>query len=69
MVAAAVIAGSFLLLLYLFYRRALPKPLPGIPYNQHAASRVLGDIPEMMSYVKRTKRIFVSPAAASTGEI
>lgn len=64
LVAPAVIAGGFMLLLYLFYCRSLPKPLPGIPYNKHAASRVLGDIPEMMSYVRRTKRIFVSSITA-----
>ncbi|KAL1615347.1 hypothetical protein SLS54_009128 [Diplodia seriata] len=55
---AASIAGGLLLVLYLMYRAALPKPLPGIPYNKEAASKLLGDVPEMMGYVRRTKRIF-----------
>lgn len=62
---AAVIAGGVLLLLYIFYRAALPKPLPGIPYNKHAAASILGDISEMMNYVRRTKRIFVSRVTES----
>lgn len=49
-----------LAILYIGYRAALPKPLPGIPYNQDAAGKLFGDVPEMMGYVKRTKRIFVS---------
>ncbi|KAK1762540.1 hypothetical protein QBC33DRAFT_581676 [Phialemonium atrogriseum] len=40
------------------YRAALPKPLPGIPYNRDAAGKLFGDIPEIMGYVIRTKRIF-----------
>lgn len=46
--------------LYIGYRAALPKPLPDIPYNHDAAGKLFGDVPEMMGYVKRTKRIFVS---------
>ncbi|KAI1746834.1 cytochrome P450 [Xylaria castorea] len=46
------------LALYLGRRAILPKPLAGIPYNRDAANRVIGDIPEMMGYVLRTKRIF-----------
>lgn len=49
-----------LAILYIGYRAALPKPLPDIPYNQDAAGKLFGDVPEMMGYVKRTKRIFVS---------
>lgn len=57
---AAIIAG-LALVLFLGYRAALPRPLPGIPYNENAAHKLFGDVPEMMSYVTRTKRIFVSP--------
>ncbi|KAI0537484.1 cytochrome P450 [Xylaria digitata] len=35
-----------------------PKPLAGIPYNRDAANKMLGDIPEMVGYIMRTKRIF-----------
>ncbi|KAI0441728.1 cytochrome P450 [Xylaria telfairii] len=44
--------------LYLGRRAILPKPLAGIPYNQNAANKMFGDIPEMMGYARRTKRIF-----------
>lgn len=47
--------------LYTLYRAVLPKPLEGIPYNKDAADKLLGDVPEMMGYVMKTKRIFVSP--------
>lgn len=48
-----------LAVIYIGYRAALPKPLPDIPYNHDAAGKLFGDVPEMMGYVKRTKRIFV----------
>ena len=59
-VQGTLVLGVVLAGLYLAYRAALPKPLPNIPYNRDAAKKLLGDIPEMMSYVMRTKRIFVS---------
>lgn len=55
-----VLAALIPIATYLFYLAILPKPLPGIPYNTNAASNPLGDIPEMMRYVLRTKRIFVT---------
>ncbi|KAK3687898.1 cytochrome P450 [Podospora appendiculata] len=62
----AYIVGGVFVALYFAYRAALPKPLPGIPYNKDAASRLFGDVPEMMSYVMRTKRIFCWLAAQTT---
>lgn len=47
--------------LYTLYRAVLPKPLEGIPYNKDAADKLFGDVPEMMGYVIKTKRIFVRP--------
>ncbi|KAI1132462.1 cytochrome P450 [Nemania abortiva] len=44
--------------LYLGRRAILPRPLDGIPYNRDAANKIFGDVPEMMGYVMRTKRIF-----------
>jgi len=55
-----VLLGVLLAGLYLAYRAALPKPLGGIPYNRDAARKLFGDVPEMMAYVMRTKRVFVS---------
>ncbi|KAK3390826.1 cytochrome P450 [Podospora didyma] len=57
-VVLALIAGGVLVALYLWYRAVLPKPLPSIPYNKDAASKLFGDVPEIMGYVMRTKRIF-----------
>ncbi|KAK1834417.1 hypothetical protein QBC39DRAFT_344097 [Podospora conica] len=50
---AVVIAG-----LYFLRRRMLPKPIPNIPFNHDAASKTFGDVPELMGYVMRTKRVF-----------
>ena len=55
----AVLVSGLAAALYLGYRTALPKPLPGIPYNKDAATNLLGDVPEMIRYVLRTKRVFV----------
>ena len=55
----ALLASGLAVALFFGYRAALPKPLPGIPYNREAANRLLGDMPEMIRYVIRTKRIFV----------
>lgn len=55
LLAALVAVG-----LYILYRAILPKPLEGIPYNRDAADKLFGDVPEMMGYVLKTKRIFVS---------
>lgn len=42
---AAILAVS---LGFLFWRAALPKPLPGIPYNHNSAKRILGDLPDAL---------------------
>ncbi|KAH6655386.1 cytochrome P450 [Truncatella angustata] len=54
----ALAVGILILVMYLVYEAVLPKPLPGIPYNHGAPNKIFGDIPEMMGYVIRTKRIF-----------
>ncbi|WYZ35700.1 hypothetical protein EsH8_X_000347 [Colletotrichum jinshuiense] len=53
-----VLTAALILSLVTVYRLLLPKPLPGIPYNQDAAKKLFGDVFEMMGYVMRTKRIF-----------
>ncbi|KAK9775611.1 putative Cytochrome P450 [Seiridium cardinale] len=55
---STLVSGPVLLVLYLAYRAILPKPLAGIPCNVEAPKKILGDVPEMMGYVMRTKRIF-----------
>ncbi|KAI1109151.1 cytochrome P450 [Nemania sp. NC0429] len=56
--AAGLLVALLAVVLYLARRALLPKPLAGIPYNRDAANKILGDVPEMLDYVKRTKRIF-----------
>lgn len=63
--AFSTLGGTFfvavlLVGIYVGYRAVLPRRLPNIPYNRDAAGKLFGDIPEMMGYVMRTKRIFVS---------
>ncbi|KAH8646845.1 cytochrome P450 [Xylariales sp. PMI_506] len=45
-VSVAVLCGF----LYLAYRLALPRPLPGIPYSEDAAKSLLGSLPEIVSF-------------------
>ncbi|KAF2967823.1 hypothetical protein GQX73_g5741 [Xylaria multiplex] len=40
--------------LYLAYRWALPKPLPGIPYDESARNNLFGNLPEMVSMLRNT---------------
>ena len=40
---------------YILYRLLLPHPIPGrIPYIPHSATRLLGDLPDMLAYQSRT---------------
>ncbi|KAK1995371.1 cytochrome P450 [Colletotrichum falcatum] len=47
-------AAGLLLLLYGFYRWALPRPIPGIPHNAAAARHILGDVPSLLEGISRT---------------
>ena len=44
-------------LVYLAYRAALPRPIPGIPHHVSAANSILGDIPSMVRYFTSTKEV------------
>lgn len=48
-VAALVTIGA---LLYLAYRWALPKPIPGIPNDETASKSLLGNVPELLRFKK-----------------
>ncbi|KAI1117899.1 cytochrome P450 [Nemania sp. NC0429] len=39
---------------YLAYRWALPKPIPGIPYDESAKNNLLGNLPEIVSMLRTT---------------
>ncbi|OTB03225.1 hypothetical protein M426DRAFT_60775 [Hypoxylon sp. CI-4A] len=43
-------------LLYLAYLWALPKPIPGIPYDKSAKNSLLGNFSDIQAYVRETKR-------------
>lgn len=49
----AAVGFTLLAGLYLLYRLALPRPLPGIPYNAKSASRLFGDIPDLVSFISK----------------
>lgn len=49
-----IVLPSLALAIYLLYRWALPKPIPGIPRNDKATKSVLGDAPAMISYITKT---------------
>ncbi|KAH0421154.1 cytochrome P450 monooxygenase [Colletotrichum camelliae] len=55
---ALAFAAAGVLTLYFLYRALLPRPLPGIPYNKTAATSLLGDMPEMISHVKKTGEMY-----------
>ncbi|KAI0158544.1 cytochrome P450 [Pestalotiopsis sp. NC0098] len=54
--AVSAIVVGLLSLLYLGYQWALPKPLPGIPYNKAATKSILGDAVEMSEVRKKGGR-------------
>ncbi|KAI0132452.1 cytochrome P450 [Xylariales sp. AK1849] len=53
--ASAIIIG-FVSFLYLAYQWALPKPLPGIPYNKAAVKTIFGDAAELSQIRKNGGR-------------
>ena len=50
-----VLIGSAIL--YLAYRAALPRPIPGIPYHKSAANSLFGDIPRLLKHYTAEKAI------------
>lgn len=55
---AVLLVGSVLLSLVLCYRWALPKPIPGIPYNKEAVKSIFGDAGSMVAYTSKTQEMF-----------
>lgn len=54
--APAWISIAIITILYVLYRRALPKPIPGIPHNELSARRLSGDGVPMLALQKAGKR-------------
>lgn len=59
MARLALALGFVAAALFVLYRWALPKPIPGIPYNEASASRLLGDIPDLIADLKRCGDVFL----------
>jgi hypothetical protein len=53
----ALIFGVLLTALYLVYQWALPKPIPGIPYDRDAARSLRGNLPEILEFTKTHGRL------------
>lgn len=59
LVIGSILFQCILASVYLIYRLALPKPIPGIPYNKTSASRLLGDIPDLAADTKRRGDVYL----------
>ena len=52
------IVGIAAACLYLLYRVALPKPIAGIPFNKHSATRMFGDVPDALAWYRKRQELF-----------
>lgn len=52
-----LVTFTSLLVFYFAYRWTLPKPIPGIPYNESARS-ILGDLPSILAHVRATDQMY-----------
>ncbi|KAH8669017.1 cytochrome P450 monooxygenase [Xylariales sp. PMI_506] len=41
------------ILCYYLYRRLLPKPIPGIPFDAKSAGRIMGNVPELVEWMEK----------------
>ncbi|GAB7346302.1 hypothetical protein MBLNU457_5024t1 [Dothideomycetes sp. NU457] len=55
--STALVVLFIVLSALLLYRLALPKPIPGIPYDQRSASRILGDVPDALKHLSETQEM------------
>lgn len=54
---STLFAGVFIAVLYLLYSWALPKAIPGIPYDSHVTRNLTGSMPDLFAYVKKHGRL------------
>ncbi|GAP92612.1 putative cytochrome P450 monooxygenase [Rosellinia necatrix] len=54
--SAALWVVPIAVVLYLAYLWALPKPIPGIPYDESAKNNLFGNMPEMVAMLRATGR-------------
>lgn len=58
----ALVVGSIaIILIYSLYLAALPRPIPGIPYNKESAKKLFGDIPLIKKVRYRRQWIWSQP--------
>jgi hypothetical protein len=53
---ALVFVAVIVVATYLAYRWALPKPIPGVPYDESARNSLFGNLPELLSMLRTTGR-------------
>lgn len=53
----ALVAAAAVALFYVAYLYALPKPIPGIPYNIDSAHRISGDLPGLFELKRSGGRV------------
>jgi hypothetical protein len=53
----AAVTGSLFVAAFLLYQWLLPKPIPGIPYDESATKTIFGDIPSMLEHLKTHKTL------------
>ncbi|CAG9945149.1 unnamed protein product [Clonostachys rosea f. rosea IK726] len=60
---------SSVLIVAMIWRALYPKPYPGIPYNEEAANRILGDIPDLMAVINETQEFSHALFAVTTQKL
>lgn len=50
-------SATVFLAIFWLWRQLLPKPYPGIPYNEHSAKRITGDVPDLIPAIKARNEI------------
>ncbi|KAK4504608.1 hypothetical protein PRZ48_002569 [Zasmidium cellare] len=54
---AGFLVATLAVALIWLYRAALPKPIPGIPYDEKSAKRLLGDVPDALKHHAETSEM------------
>ncbi|KAH9844889.1 Cytochrome-P450 monooxygenase [Teratosphaeria destructans] len=55
-----LLVGSLIIALIALYRAALPKPIPGIPYDAASSRRLLGNVPAMLAHMSKSEGTFIT---------
>ncbi|TGO19738.1 hypothetical protein BPAE_0334g00050 [Botrytis paeoniae] len=55
-----IVLANIALSLFWLYRLALPRPIPGIPYDESSVHKLLGDFPNMTSHIAKRDGTFIT---------